>query len=92
MKRTCLGLVMALSFFFIACSGGSESAESIAKKWCDLNSKVHKAANPEDKEKAEQARKDYEQSIEDKYKSDTTMREAVMREVEKCEDASEGRE
>ena len=91
MKKIAIGL-FTLSVFLIACSGGGkESAESIAKKWCDLNSKVDKATSPDDKDKAEQARRDYEKSIEEKYKTDTAMRDAVMREVEKCEDASEGR-
>jgi hypothetical protein len=92
MKRTALGLVIAISFFFIACSGGKETPESIAKKWCDLNSRVTKASTPEAKEAAEQKRKEYEVSMEEKYKGDEKMRDAISKEVEKCEDASEGRE
>jgi hypothetical protein len=92
MKRTVFSLVIALSVFFVACNGGGkETAESIAKKWCDLNSKVAKASTPEAKEAAEQKRKEYENTIEAKYTTDTAMRDQVMKEVEKCEDASEGR-
>ena len=88
-----MSLFIALSILFAACSGGGkESAASIAQKWCDLNSKVYKAKTDEEKEKAEQKRKEYERSIEEKYKGDSIMRDAVMKEVEKCEDASEGKE
>jgi len=92
MKRTLSGIVIALSIILIACSGGGESAESIAKKWCDLKSKETKATTEEAKAAAAEKRKEYERTIEEKYKTDSTMREAVMREVEKCEDAAEGRE
>ena len=91
MKRTFFGFI-ALSAILIACSGGGkETAESIAKKWCDLNSKVAKAETPEAKEAAEQKRDEYEKSMEAKYKDDEEMKKNVEAEVEKCEAASEGK-
>ena len=91
MKKQIL-LILAISCAaIIACNNKSESAASIAKEWCDLNGKVAKANTPEEKAKAEEKRREYEKKIEEKYKTDTVMRNQVMVEVEKCEDASEGR-
>jgi hypothetical protein len=82
--------VLALGLFFASCNADDNPA-GIAKKWCDLNGKVARADNPAAKEKAEENRKKYEQSIEEKYKGDTTMMRKIGEEVEKCEDESEGR-
>ena len=85
------GIILAC-LTFIACGGGGgkESAKSIAQKWCDLNAKVHKAPDggPEYGE-AKAALDKYEKEIEAKY--DETFMKEVGKEVEKCEDASEGR-
>lgn len=81
--------VAALCLFFAACNNDSETPESIAKKWCDLNSKVAKAATDEARETAKAAREAFEKSIDEKYKDNDEMRKKVGEEVEKCEDASE---
>jgi hypothetical protein len=85
-------LVLTLGILFASCNnGGEETPESIAKQWCDLNGKVARATTPEEKEKAEKNRKEYEEKIDKKYKDNEEMRKKVEVEVEKCEDASEGR-
>ena len=73
-----------------ACSS-KETASSIAQKWCDLNGKVFKAEEGPAKETAKAARKDFEKKMEEKYKDDKVFMDEVGKEVEKCEDASEGR-
>ena len=91
MRQLLAGIsLFAICLSFTAC-GGKESAASIAKKWCDLNGKVHKAAEGAEKEAAEAARKKFENDMEAKYKDDKAFMEEVGKEVEKCEDASEGR-
>ena len=77
-------------FAITSCGGGKQSAASIAKEWCDLNGKAHKAEGAE-KEAAETALKKFETDMETKYKDDKAFMDEVGKEVEKCEDASEGR-
>jgi hypothetical protein len=92
MKRK---LLMAAAVLFsvavISCGSKKETASSIAQKWCDLNAKVYKAADGPAKETAEMARKKFENEIEAKYKGDEAFKKEVEKEVEKCEDASEGK-
>jgi hypothetical protein len=83
-------IIFSACLFFLACSS-KESAKSIAQKWCDLNGKVHRAEEGTEKEKAEAELKKFEDDMEVKYKTDTAFMKEVGEEVEKCEDASEGR-
>ncbi|MBL7749152.1 MAG: hypothetical protein JNM19_17060 [Chitinophagaceae bacterium] len=91
MKKTVPALVIAIfSLTLISCGGKKQSAASVAKEWCDLNAKAHKAEGPA-KEAAEAARKKFEEKMEAKYKGDEAFMKEVGAEVEKCEAASEGR-
>lgn len=90
-KMLLIAVIVAGGLLFTACGGKKESAQSIAEKWCDLNSKVHKATDETAKEAAQAARKKYEQEVEEKYKDNKDFMEEVGREVEKCEAASEGK-
>jgi hypothetical protein len=85
--------VIILCLSFAACSGGSgkKSASSIAKEWCDLNGKAHKAADGPEKVAAKAALDKYETDMEAKYKGDEAFMKEIENEVEKCEDASEGK-
>ena len=83
--------VIAACLSLASCSGGGkESAASIASKWCELNGKAHKAEDA-DKDAAKAAVDKYENEMEAKYKGDDAFMEQIKKEVEKCEDASEGR-
>lgn len=73
-----------------SCGGKKETAASIAQQWCDLNAKAYKAEGAA-KEAAEEAREKFEKQMEEKYKDNKAFMEEVGKEVEKCEDASEGR-
>ena len=75
----------------VSCSSKKESAASVAQKWCDLNGKEYKAAEGAEKDAAKQKRKDYEKNMKEKYKADEAFMQEVGKEIEKCEDASEGR-
>ena len=92
MKKNFL-TVFLISFclFTASCGGGKESAASIAKKWCDLNGKAYKAADGPEKEAAESAVNKFENEMEARYKEDKAFMKEIETEVEKCEDASEGR-
>lgn len=90
MKLKFLSVIM-VSLLLSACSSGKESPKAIAEKWCDLNGKVHRAADGPEKDKAEAARKDYEESMQKKYDKDTAFMAQIGKEVEKCEAASEGK-
>ncbi len=83
---TLIGSLMILA----ACGSKKETPASIAKKWCELNAKAYKAEGTA-KEAAEAARDKFENEIEAKYKDDKAFMAEVEKEVEKCEDASEGR-
>jgi ABC-type glycerol-3-phosphate transport system substrate-binding protein len=90
MKKRLLTLAAILCCVsFIAC-GGKPSAKSLATKWCDLNAKVTKAEGAE-KEAAEKNLDAFEKETEKKYENDKAFLKEVYAEVEKCEDASEGR-
>ncbi|OSZ80501.1 hypothetical protein CAP36_04415 [Chitinophagaceae bacterium IBVUCB2] len=92
MKKSFYGFAIIVLFVGLAaCSSKKESAASIAQEWCDLNGKAYKAAEGPEKEAAEAARKKFEDNMESKYKDDKAFMEEIGKEVEKCEDASEGR-
>lgn len=68
-----------------------ETPESIGAKWCELNGKVHAAANPEEKSAAKDAIEAYEEEMETKYKDDKEMMDKIEAAAEACEASSEGR-
>ena len=85
-------LAVALFCLSLAsCEGGKESARSIAKKWCELNGKAHKAAEGTAKEAAETSLSQFENEMEARYKDDKVFMKEIEKEVEKCEASSEGR-
>lgn len=90
-------ILPALAFLVLSiasCGGDSKAAtdpKSIASKWCELNGKKHNAPEGAEKEAAQAALKTYEKEIESKYENDKDFMKKVEEEVEKCEDASEGR-
>lgn len=80
-----------ITLLFSACGGGENSPEGIAKKWCDLNAKVHNASSDEERETARAAREQFEEQVEGQHKDDEHFMHEVKEAVEACEDASEGR-
>ncbi|MEO5984705.1 MAG: hypothetical protein ABIP80_04325 [Ferruginibacter sp.] len=92
MKKNMMKLsIISFCLLLIACIGGKESASSIAKKWCDLNGKAHKAAEGSAKEAAETSLSQFENEMEARYKDDKVFMKEIEKEVEKCEASSEGR-
>ncbi|MFT3677588.1 MAG: hypothetical protein QM781_16985 [Chitinophagaceae bacterium] len=85
------GIVLIVTVLLFSCSDKKETADSIAAKWCELNGQVTKATGEAEKGKAMTARTEFEKSMEEKYKKDTAMMEAIFRAVEACEAASEGK-
>jgi uncharacterized protein YjbJ (UPF0337 family) len=88
-KKIVVPALFILSIALISCSGKKETPASIAQKWCEMNGKAHKAEGAA-KEAAEKALGEYEKKIESKH--DEAFMKQVGAEVEKCEDASEGRQ
>ncbi|MBL7758527.1 MAG: hypothetical protein JNL59_14065 [Chitinophagaceae bacterium] len=88
-KNHCTGVVLAITVMLFSCSDKKETPESIAAKWCELNAQVTKATADTEKTKAISARKEFETSMETKYRKDTAMMEAIFRAVEACEGTSE---
>ncbi|MCF3110830.1 hypothetical protein LL912_18745 [Niabella sp. CC-SYL272] len=81
---------LLIAVLLIACSNKRETPESIAAEWCALNSKVSGATGTE-KEKALEARKNFEKMMEAKYQKDTAVMQAIFKAVKACEAASEGK-
>ena len=75
----------------ISCGSKADTPESIAEKWCDLNGKEFRAAEGAEKDAAREARKKFENDMEEKYKTDTAFMKKVGRAVEACEGKSEGK-
>lgn len=91
MKKIIIPVLSLLMIFsLVSCGGKKQSASSIAQKWCELNGKAFKAEG-EAKAAAEAARDAYEKEMEEKYGKDKEFMAEIGKEVEKCEDASEGR-
>lgn len=90
-KKLSISFVALFCMAILSCSSKKETAASIAEKWCNLNAKVHKASSESAKEAAEIVRKKFEKDMEAKYKENKAFMDEVGKEVEKCEDASEGR-
>ncbi|HEV7780193.1 MAG TPA: hypothetical protein VGO58_02955 [Chitinophagaceae bacterium] len=93
MTRKLINLLVACACLsFIACGGGKQTPQSIAKKWCNLNARLHQApAGGPEYGRAKAALNEYENEIDRKYGKDATFMDKVDEEIEKCEDASEGR-
>lgn len=92
MRKNLAKLIVFACLFFAACNNQEkESASSVAKKWCELNGKAHRAEEGTEKEKATAELKKYEEDMGAKYKNDKSFMDEVEKEVEKCEDESEGR-
>ena len=89
-KKLSISVAILLCVAVLSCGSKKETAASIAQKWCDLNAKVHKA-DGDAKEAAEMTRKKFEKEMKAKYESDEAFMKEIGKEVEKCEDASEGR-
>lgn len=68
-----------------------ETAVSIAQQWCDLNAKVAQATDDDAKNAAKQVRSAFEEKMQEKYKDNQAFLDEIGKEVEKCEDASEGK-
>lgn len=77
--------------FLVSCSSKKETPVSVAQKWCELNAKAYKA-DESAKETAEMARDKFEKEIETKYNNDKAFMDELEKEIEKCENASEGRD
>lgn len=88
LKIAAIALVISIA---TASCNSKKVPESIARQWCDLNSNVYKAAEGPDKELAIEARKKFEKELEAEYKDDKATLDIIMKAVEACEDASEGR-
>lgn len=82
---------LGCSLLLLSCGGKKETAASVAQKWCDLNAKAYKAEGAA-KQAAEEARDKFEKDMQEKYKDNKAFMDEVGKEVEKCEDASEGRQ
>lgn len=90
-KKLSISAVILLCITVLSCGSKKETAASIAQKWCDLNAKAYKATDGASKEAAEMVRKKFEKEMEAKYKSNEAFMKEIEKEVNKCEDASEGR-
>jgi len=90
-KKLSISVIILLCIAVLSCGSKKETAASIAKKWCALNAKAYKATDGAAKEAAEMALDKFETELEAKYKSDEAFMDKIDKEVEKCEDASEGR-
>lgn len=90
-KKLSISVVILLCVAVLSCGSKKETAASIAQKWCDLNAKAYKAADGDAKEAAKMARKKFEDEMKAKYEKDEAFMKEIGKEVEKCEDASEGR-
>jgi len=92
MKKNLFVINLFLACFILFACESKRSAKSIAQKWCDLNAKVYKAPDggPE-YAAAKEALDKYEKDMEAKYEKDEAFMKEIEKEVNKCEDASEGR-
>jgi hypothetical protein len=91
MRKILTGLAALIFTLSLLSCGGKDTAKSVAEKWCKLNGKVAKAQTDEEKQKAKDVREEFEKEMDKKYATDSAFLRQVGEEVEKCEDASEGK-
>ena len=91
-KKLSISVAILFCVAVLSCGSKKETAASIAQQWCDLNAKVHKAEDGSAAyETARTARKKFEEEMQSKYEKDEAFMKEIGVEVEKCEDASEGK-
>ncbi len=90
-KKLSIGLLVFCTAV-ISCGSKKETAASIAQKWCALDAKVHNAPDGgSEYAKAKMAIDKFEKEMEGKYKSNEAFMKEIEKEVNKCENASEGK-
>ena len=90
-KNYFIALLFFCGLLFTACNNSKTSAASAGKKWCELNGKLNKASEGDERQAAQKELIQYEKELEDKYKDDKEFISEMQKEAEKCEAASEGR-
>ena len=91
-KKLSISVAILFCVAVLSCGSKKETATSIAQKWCELNAKEHKATDGgSEYETAKAARKKFENEMKAKYEKNEAFMKEIGKEVEKCEDASEGR-
>lgn len=84
MKQLLTSITFLVFLFLTGCSN-KESAESIGKKWCELNARVHTAKTDTEREKAEEAREKFEDEMEKKYEKDEDFLEKAKKASIECD-------
>ena len=83
MKKILIPVILALVIGFASCDN-KETPQSVADKWCEMTKKI-KEAEGDEKDKLEEERQAYEESIETKYKDDEDFMNKVEELADKCE-------
>ena len=83
-------IIPVIALLIASCGSGKQTAEEVAKEWCELNKKVHEAKDEVSKDKAREARNKFEEEMEEKYKSDDAFLDKVEKATEECEGETEG--
>lgn len=79
-------IILPFALLLVACSAKEETADQVSQKWCELHKEVMNAKDEKEKEKAEEAKKEYEREIESKYKDNEKFLNEVDEKTEACEE------
>lgn len=74
----------ALLAMLVLTGCGSDSPESIAKKWCDMNGKIDKAEG-EERDKLIKEQREFEKSVEEKHKGEEDFMDKVKELTGACD-------
>ncbi len=78
-------LLVATGLFWASCGASADSPEAVAKKWCEMQTKIKAQEKGDEKIKLKQEQRDFEKSVEEKHKEDKEFMKKVEELVKACE-------
>ncbi|MFN8393855.1 MAG: hypothetical protein U0176_04195 [Bacteroidia bacterium] len=82
MKKMMFAFALLAMLAMTGC--GSDSPESIAKKWCDMNAKIEKAEG-EERDKLIKEQREFEKSVEEKHKGEEDFMDKIRDLTRACD-------
>ncbi|MBX2934684.1 MAG: hypothetical protein KF825_10585 [Ferruginibacter sp.] len=83
---TTIAIVTYSLMLFSSCNNSGKDAQAVIDKYCELNTKVHNAAEGAAKDAAMAEKKAYEKEVDDKYFNDSKTYQIIMEGVKKCDE------
>lgn len=83
---TTIAIITYMLMLFSSCNNSGKDAQAVIDKYCELNTKVHNAAEGVAKDEALAEKKSYEKEVDDKYFKDSKTYQIIMEGMKKCDE------